>query len=92
MTTRDEVTARKVAQRLRGYPYDADGLNDDRAKWAGKAIEVFIKEVGMGEADDFNALSDLLANLMHWADRNGHEFDAEFDRARRNYLDETHPF
>ena len=42
---------------------------------------------GAGEEDGF---CDLLCNLRHWADRNKIDFDAEFERAERNYNAEIH--
>jgi len=36
-----------------------------------------------------DALADLLADLMHWADRNSHDFDAALERARWHYEAET---
>jgi hypothetical protein len=67
-------------------PPDPDGKNDDRASWAGKAIKAFQAETG---TDDEDALSDLLADLMHWADRNNYDFEAAVERARGHYEAET---
>ena len=63
-------------------PPDPDNMNDARADWAGAALSAFMQETGTDEED---ALGDLLADLMHWADRNGYEFDAALDRARGHY-------
>jgi hypothetical protein len=57
---------------------DPDGQNDDRAAWAGSAPLVFMQVTG---TDEENALADLLADLMHWADRKGYDFDAPLERA-----------
>jgi hypothetical protein len=67
-------------------PPDPDGLNDDRSAWAGSALATFMLVTGTEEAD---ALGDLLADLMHWADRKGYEFQAALDCARQHYDAET---
>jgi hypothetical protein len=67
-------------------PPDPDGMNFDRAAWADKAIAAFRDATG---TDTEDALSDLLADLMHWADRAGYGFNDELDRARRHYEAET---
>lgn len=67
-------------------PPDPEEMNQDRALWAGVAIAVFQRETGTDEED---ALGDLLCDLMHWADRNRHDFEIALDRARYNYLCET---
>ncbi len=69
-----------------GPPPDPENMNDDRAMWAGTAVKCFMATTG---TDKDNALSDLLADLMHWADRNQEDFDAELNRARRAYQEET---
>ncbi len=70
----------------RKLPPDPDNMNDSRAEWAGAALSAFIKETGTHHED---ALADLLADLMHWADRNSYEFDAALERARMHYEPET---
>jgi hypothetical protein len=67
-------------------PPDPDGMNFDRASWADKAISAFREATG---ADRDEALSDLLADLMHWADRTGYRFNEALDRARSHYEAET---
>ncbi len=67
-------------------PPGHDGLNDYRSAWAGSALATFMLVTGT-EAED--ALGDLLADLMHWADRKGYDFDAALDRARFHYEAET---
>jgi hypothetical protein len=61
-------------------------MNDSRARWAGAAVSVFMKETGTDQED---AMADLLADLMHWADRNQYDFDAALERARLHYHAET---
>ncbi len=67
-------------------PPNPDGMNFDRASWADKAITAFRDATG---TDIEDALSDLLAHLMHWADRAGYGFNKALDRARGHYEAET---
>jgi hypothetical protein len=69
-------------------PPDPEGMNDARANWAHKAVRVFQELTG---ADDEDALCDLLADLLHWADRNRYDFGAALFRARDHYRAETLP-
>ena len=77
--TSETQTNRENGNRL---PPDPDGLNDDRAAWAGSALALFMHITG---TDEDAALGDLLANLMHLADRTNHDFNAALDRARYHY-------
>jgi hypothetical protein len=67
-------------------PPDPEGMNDERAAWAGRAVRVFTEATGT-DAED--ALCDLLADLMHWADRHRFDFDHELQRGRSHYEAET---
>lgn len=67
-------------------PPDPDGMNDDRAGWAHKALVAFMIETG---SDKSSAIRDLLGDLMHWCDRNGIDFNTELDAARYFYHAET---
>jgi hypothetical protein len=67
-------------------PPDPDNMNDSRGGWAGAALSTFMKETGTDQED---AITDLLADLMHWADRNGCDFHAALERARLHYEAET---
>ena len=67
-------------------PPDPDAMNDRRAAWADRAITAFRAETG---ADHDDALCDLLADLMHWADRHDYSFAAHLDRAQFHYRAET---
>jgi hypothetical protein len=67
-------------------PPDPEGMNEARLGWAAQAVRAFQEATG---ADDEDALSDLLADLMHWADRNKYDFDAALLRARDHYHAET---
>lgn len=67
-------------------PPDPEGMNDRRAAWAGRAVAAFREATGT-DAED--ALGDLLADLMHWADRQRFDFTLALDRARSHYDAET---
>ncbi|WP_321820884.1 MULTISPECIES: hypothetical protein [unclassified Burkholderia] len=67
-------------------PADPEGMNDDRAVWAGAALETFRN---VTRCDQQDVVSDLVANLMHYCDRNGMLFEDELVRARKNYAEET---
>jgi hypothetical protein len=67
-------------------PPDPEGKNDNRAAWAGVAIAAFQEVTG---TDDEDVLGDLLADLMHWADRDQYDFDAALTRGRAHYEEET---
>lgn len=69
-------------------PADPDGVNDQRAYWAGVAIDAFQKATGTDRED---VLCDLLTDLMHWADRQDFDFEAAFWRAEDHYREETRP-
>jgi hypothetical protein len=69
-----------------GLPPDPEGMNGKRAKWAGCALLRFRKLTGTDEPD---ALCDLLADLMHWCDRNGQDFGQQLARAKEHYAAET---
>ena len=81
--------ARAAIARAKGaspLPPDPDGKNDDRASWAGRAVAAFQEAT---RTDDEDALCDLLADLMHWCDRNQSDFATELDRAQHHYDAET---
>lgn len=69
-------------------PPDPDNLNSDRAKWAGDAIVAFMFTTG---TEPENVLSDLLCDLMHWADRREECFESALEHARWHYAEETDP-
>ena len=56
--------------------------NDQRAKWAGRAVDVFMETTGTDQED---AVSDLLCDIMHYCDRNATDFLSEVARARGHY-------
>ncbi len=67
-------------------PPDQDGSNDDRSAWAASALAQFMLVTGTEYED---ALGDLLADLMHWADRRHQDFNEALDCARQHYDAET---
>lgn len=69
-----------------GLPPDPDAMNSKRASWANTAIRAFQFQTG---TDDEDIIGDLLTNLMHWCDRNNHDFGIALDRARLHYEAET---
>ena len=74
---------------MKPLPPDTDGQNDDRAKWAQHGLRAFQQLV---QTDDEDAISDLLADLMHLCDRSDDgspSFEDELARARDHYESET---
>ena len=74
------------SQQPQPLPQDPDRLNAHRALWAAAALAQFRRQTG---ADLEDAVSDLLADLMHWCDRFGQELPAELRRACNHYAAET---
>lgn len=66
--------------------FDPDNQNDDRADWGGEMIEAIMNATGTDRED---ALSDGLADLMHWANREGFDFAIELQRACTQFEAET---
>jgi hypothetical protein len=68
---------------------DPTRRNDQRTACADLAVRSFQQ----GTGNDEEALIDLLANLMHWADRNHYDFDLALLHAEHHYdaekLEET---
>jgi hypothetical protein len=60
--------------------------NYDRAGWAEQALTAF-RSATRSEYQD--VLADLLCDLIHWADREGVDFEREFARACGYYRDEV---
>ncbi|MBC7816369.1 MAG: hypothetical protein IAG10_05700 [Planctomycetaceae bacterium] len=76
----------RINPRSPNFPPDPEGMNDQRSAWAEAAIAAFRLATGTDEED---ALCDLLADLMHWSDRNNYDFEAAFTRGRDHYEAET---
>lgn len=58
--------------------------NDDRAYWASEALDTFRRLTAPNE-DTPTLLRDLLANLMHLADKEGIDFAHELNMATMHY-------
>lgn len=79
-------TLKAVTTRLVGLPPDPDGLNERRAEHAAIALQAY---VNIGVTDEESQLYDLLADLRHWADRNGKDFDETVVKSKELYVEET---
>ena len=67
-------------------PTDPLGRNDERALWAQIALAAFVAETS---TDENTALVEFLVGVMHWCDRSGESFEANLERARSLYREET---
>jgi hypothetical protein len=67
-------------------PPDLDEMNEYCAECAAAALLIF---QNLTNSDREDAVSDLLADLMHWCDRHGRNFDNELRRALYHYEEET---
>lgn len=72
-------------------PPDPENMNDERAEWAASAVDAFADITNMRNAgeDDETILTDLLADLRHWADREGIDWKAVVTTAEMHYDAET---
>ena len=59
--------------------------NLDRTKVAGEAIELFAARTGISDEDCEMRVSDLLANMMHYCNQYGVDFQEALFRATCNY-------
>lgn len=75
-----------VRKKKPSLPPDPDGLNRHRAAWATDAIHTFRSVTG---ADHEDALTDLIADLAHWADRNHMCMRRALAMAQMHYSAET---
>jgi hypothetical protein len=80
---REPTAPKKKPKQL---PPDPEKMNGDRAEWAAAALRHFQCVTG---TDYDDTLTDLLCDLMHWADRNTGDFEADLSRARMHYEAET---
>jgi hypothetical protein len=62
--------------------FGMDHTNSDRAERAASAVRAHRPD---DPEDAEQSLADLLADLMHWADRDGADFSRAVERAERNY-------
>lgn len=65
----------------------ADVTNDDRARWAKRALNAFSRETGSGMGEE--ALHDLLCDLGHYAKSIGIDFTVAMERAAETWVEET---
>ncbi len=76
-------------------PSDEEPSNDDRALWAETALLAFAQRTGLakeivGDKEDrFFIISDLLADLAHWCDRNEVDLPSALIHAAEHYRAET---
>lgn len=64
--------------------------NEQRAEYAFRAMQTFIQSNG-DNGDAGANLTDLLCNLMHWADEHGVDFDQSLRIAKGHHEEETGP-
>ena len=68
-------------------PDDPQERNNERAHWAQVTLAAFVAETS---TDENTALVEFLAGVMHWCDRSGESFEAQLERARSLYREETY--
>lgn len=66
--------------------FDPDDMSEKRIGWGGNAVAGIMRDTG---TDIEDALSDLLADLMHWSHANGQDFAEELRRAVGQFSAET---
>ena len=79
-------TTKERSRQSKPLPPDPELLNVIRARRAAVALAELQRQTG---ADLEDAVSDLLADLMHWCDRFDQSFAEELHRARYHYEEET---
>ncbi len=65
----------------------ADVVNEDRARWARRALHAFARDTGSGTGEE--GVTDLICDLGHYADSVGIDFASALDRAGRIWAEET---
>jgi hypothetical protein len=81
-----DVWVRKQVSNKMKVPPDPDGMNSKRAKWARKALETHMLAT---RNDPETVFGDLLADMIHFADRHGIDFKDEVGCALECHKDET---
>jgi len=61
------------------------------AKFAARTLAIYSQFTGTDGEDEDSQLGDLLADLMHMADREGLDFDGCLAMAREHHAEETEP-
>lgn len=64
-----------------------DIVNEDRARWAKRALHAFSSETGSGAGEE--GITDLICDLGHYAQANGIDYAEVLDRAGRIWAEET---
>lgn len=67
-------------------PEEVSDKNGERASWVQEALAVFMARTGT-DAED--AVSDFLADLRHFCDRSGVDYNHAQNRAQAHYEEET---
>lgn len=62
--------------------------NQQRAEMAYRALNKFSELTGIEGEDESDQISDLLCNLMHYADEQGVDFDECIKLAKHHYKNE----
>jgi hypothetical protein len=76
---------------ITNLPPDPEGQNDDRAASADVAIKAFARDTRMDTANEEGRtiVADLLADVMHWCDRNDVAFADVLETGYQHYAEET---
>lgn len=76
----------------RKLPPDPEGMNDKRAGWAEEAVTAFAAQTHQSiqsGSDAAEIVTDLLADLRHYADRAGIDWEQAIRMADTHYAAET---
>jgi hypothetical protein len=79
LATKSETFSIDLAARHEAAAELSDNANADRARWAKKALQTFVRETGSSMGEE--ALHDLLCDLGHYAHSIGPDFRDEMERA-----------
>lgn len=77
-----------VSLRADGTAYWLTEMNGDRASWAHEAIKTFADQCRSHNEDEETLVSDLVADLMHYCEQNGIEWDGVLARATNHFREE----
>ena len=75
--------------------FPSEPTNDERASWAEVALLAYGQRTGVvgeqvgDDEDPFLIVSDLLADLAHWCDRNDVDLPSALAHAAKHYVAET---
>ncbi len=82
----DTFLIRELKPAAHPLPADPEEMNEDRSKWAARALSEFMVATGTEPGD---VVSDLLCDLAHFCDRHQLSLAHELNRAESHYSDET---